>query len=145
MPLPEKVVLDASALYALLSDRHTNHEVAVQTFEWLIDREVELWTTSYCLAEVSSFILEQAGVEAGSIFMEAILDAAHVYWVSNPAHEEAWQHVVRIHSPHFTLGCATTAVAARKLKAVVFAFEEHFLELSILILPSRRRVQKNRL
>ncbi len=140
MPLPEKVVIDTSALYALLSDRHTDHEAAVQMFERLIDRDVQLWATSYCLAEVSSFVLEQAGVEAGSIFMEAILDAAHVYWVSNSAHEEAWQHVIRIHSPLFTLGRATTAVAVRKLKAVAFAFEEHFLELSIPTLPSRRRI-----
>lgn len=140
MPLPEKVVIDASALYALLSDRHLNHKTAVQTFERLIDREVQLWTTSYCLAEVSSFVLEQAGVKAGSIFMEAILDAAHVFWVSSPAHEEAWQHVVQVQSPHFTLGHATTAVAARKLKAFAFAFDEHFLELSIPTLPSRKRI-----
>ena len=51
MALPEKIVVDTSAFYALISVDDEFHSRAEANYEVLKDREVEPWTTSYALSD----------------------------------------------------------------------------------------------
>ncbi len=67
MPLPEKVIIDTSAFYALMSANDSFHRRAADTYERLIDREQELWTTSYALVETMALVHRRLGFAERSL------------------------------------------------------------------------------
>lgn len=135
MPLPERVTLDRSAFYVLLSLDDTNHQLATSTYERLIDREQELWTTSCILTEVLSFARDRHGSEIMRILAESLRDVVHIYWVDGSVFEEAWNKMIDGHSPELNMVDFITSVVARRLRSYLFTFNKGFAELGIPILP----------
>ena len=56
MALPDRVLVDTSAFFALCSASDLFHSKASLAYERLIDREQELWTTSYALVETIALL-----------------------------------------------------------------------------------------
>ena len=63
MALPDRVLVDTSAFFALCSASDLFHSKASLAYERLIDREQELWTTSYTLVETIALLHRRLSFE----------------------------------------------------------------------------------
>jgi len=134
--LPERVIIDTSAFYALISSTDFFHSQAKQAYERLLDWEWELWTTSYILVETSALVHHRLGFQPLRAFMETLLsDIVHVLWVENPLHREAWRQMVERQGRGLSLVDWTTMVSAERLKASVFTFDQSFRQEGVLVFP----------
>lgn len=136
MPLPERAILDTSALYALISATDTFHTQAKRGYERLLDWERELWTTSYILVETSALVHHRLGFQPLKAFMETVLSGIiHILWVENTIHSEAWRRMVERQGRRFSLVDWTTVVATESLGAFLFTFDQGFSQEGVLIFP----------
>lgn len=135
MPLPERVLLDTSALYALLSTTDAFHQEAKETYERLIDREQQLWTTSYILVEMNWLIYKRLGFGKLHEFMDSVTGVAEVLWIERTIHEEAWSQFINDQGKSLGFVDWTTATASRQLKAPVFTFDQGFTQQGIPVIP----------
>lgn len=136
MPSPKKVIVDTSALYALISATDAFHTQARSSYERLLDWEWELCITSYILVETSASVHHRLGFQPLTTFMEtALSDVVRVVWVENTTHGEAWRRMVQRQGRNFSLVDWTTIVVAERLKASVFTFDQGFRQEGILIFP----------
>lgn len=136
MLFPNRVVVDTSAFYALISSSDAFHTQAKSSYGRLLDWEWQLWTTSYILVETSALVHHRVGFEALKTFMETILSGiVHVLWVENTIHSEAWRRMMGRQGREFSLVDWTTMVVAERLKASVFTFDQGFRQQGILIFP----------
>ena len=91
MALPDRVLVDTSAFFALCSATDLCHTRASFAYERLIDREQELWTTSYTLVETVALLHRRLGFEVVSEFSEWRRRVnLKVLWIDSGMHEEAW-------------------------------------------------------
>jgi predicted nucleic acid-binding protein len=138
MPSPERVVIDTSAFYALISSTDTFHTQAKLAYERLLDWEWELWTTSYILVETSALVHHRLGFEPLKAFTETALSGIIcMFWVENTMHNEAWKRIVERQGREFSLVDWTTVVVSEHLKASVFTFDRGFRQEGVLIFPRR--------
>jgi len=136
MPLPERAILDTSALYALVSATDTFHSRARLGYERLLDWESELWTTSYILVETSALVCHRLGFQPLKAFMETVLSGIiHILWVENTIHSEAWRRMVERQGRGLSLVDWTTVVAAERLRAHLFTFDQGFSQEGVIIFP----------
>jgi len=136
MLLPERVIIDTSAFYALISSTDIFHPQAKQAYERLLDWEWELWTTSYILVETSALVHHRLGFQPLRAFIETLLsDIVHVLWVENLLHREAWRQMVERQGRGLSLVDWTTLVSAERLKACVFTFDQSFREEGVPVFP----------
>ena len=135
MPLPERVLIDTSAFYALISANDDFHQQARQTYESLIDREQEMWTTSYILVEMAALVHRRLGFDPLRIFMEVIEPVVQVFWVDHTVHNAAWRQLVASRGAGLGLVDRTTALAAGHLRAHVFTFDRGFARQGIPVVP----------
>lgn len=81
------VLVDTSALYALLSTDDPNHEPARQTLRAVVDREV-LLTHNYVAVEAVSLVYARYGrTQVGPL--RRLLDLVEVVWVEDDVHNAA--------------------------------------------------------
>jgi predicted nucleic acid-binding protein len=136
VPPTERVVIDTSAFYALISSTDNFHMQATLAYERLLDWEWELWTTSYILVETSALVQHRLGFEPLRTFMDTLLSGiVNVLWVENLIHREAWRQMVEKQGKGLSLVDWTTVMSAERLKASVFTFDQGFRQQGILVLP----------
>lgn len=90
MPLPERVLIDTSAFYALISTTDIFHTRASWTYRGLLDRAQEVWTTSYMLVETVALVHRRLGFEPLRSLMDVVEQAVEVFWVEHSLHTAAW-------------------------------------------------------
>lgn len=136
MPSPKRIVVDTSAFYALISSTDAFHTQAKLSYERLIDWEWELWTTSYVLVETSALVHHRLGFEALKVFTETILSGvAHILWIENVIHNEAWKRLAARQGKSFSLVDWTTVVTSERLNASVFTFDLSLRQEGVLVFP----------
>ncbi len=135
MPLPEKVLVDTSAFYALVSANDSFHRRAGEAFERLIDREQELWTTSYALVETMALIHRRLGFNTLSDFMARVEDTVGVFWVESSIHNEAWGRLTADQGVGMSFVDWTLATVSRILNAPIFTFDRGFAQQGLLTIP----------
>lgn len=136
MPLPERVIIDSSAFFTLLSENDPNHILAVEAYRRLVDREQELWTTSSTLVTIAGFILERFGIERLRVFNDSIKGIIHIFWVDGTTYIDALELILSGSSGNdLDIEGSLTVVAARHLQAHVFGFRKCFSEVGIATWP----------
>ncbi len=136
MPLPERIFIDSSAFLAVLSAEDANHNLAVQTYERLVDREQELWMTSFVLVRIGSLIHERVGIKGLHTFNDSMNGIIHVFWIDGTIYQDALGLVLSPTSvAKFGLDESLTLAAAKRLQTHVFTFNSCFSELGIPVLP----------
>lgn len=132
----KRIIIDTSALYALISATDAFHTQAKSSYERLLDWEWELCITSYILVETSALVHHRLGFQPLKTFMEAMLSGViRIVWVENTVHGEAWERMNRRQGKDFSLVDWTTMVVADRLKASVFTFDRGFRQEGVLIFP----------
>ena len=130
-----RVIVDTSAIYALISASDDFHNKARLLYEGLIDRDTQFYTTSYILVETSALVHRRLGFQPLKTFMESIQDIFNICWIDRAIHSEAWKKMVARDGGRLSLVDWTTVIAAKKLNASVFAFDEDLTQEAITVIP----------
>ena len=138
MQFTKRIVVDTPAFYALVSSTDSSHAQARSSYERLLDWEWEIWTTSYILVETSNLIHLRLGFEPLKTFLETALRFTQILWIEESILREAWKRMTERHGQEFDLIDWTTIVAAEKLRASIFTFQEDFRKEGIRIFPHQR-------
>ena len=135
MPLPENVVVDTSAFYALISDSDEFHDSAVAAYERLVDRDLELWTTSYALVETIALVHRRLGFETLSQLLAIVESNVQVFWIESSIHSWAMREFMSSAGRGLSLADWTIVLAARIKSAQAFTFDNGIANSGILVVP----------
>lgn len=136
MAAPERVLIDTSALYAIVSTTDLFHTRARDAYEMLLDGESEFWTTSYVLVETVALLHRRLGFEAVTAFDAWRRGAqVRVLWVDDEMHTGAWDRFAAEQGRGLSLVDWTMALASREMSAPVFTFDADFAVQGIPVEP----------
>ena len=115
------VVVDTSALFALLDRRDANHASAVAF--WTDPDDEDLVTHAYVVVETVALVGSRLGAAAVSALVDEILPAIRVEMVDRPLYEVSLADLRRIGGGTSLVDRVTLAFAARHGIARAFAFD----------------------
>ncbi|MFN7961987.1 MAG: PIN domain-containing protein [Thermoanaerobaculia bacterium] len=122
-----QILVDTSALYALLVESDQAHTQAVRAFEQLARREDALVTTSYVLVELYALLGRRVGMQAVAATRESLAPLLTVLWVQEELHERALDLVVNKTQAGLSLVDASCFVAWSDGRFdAVWAYDRHF-------------------
>jgi predicted nucleic acid-binding protein len=129
----DKIIIDTSAFYALVSTSDKFHPKAKMIYERLVDQKVELYTSSYIFVESSALIQHRLGFNALKAFADSTKESFHFLWIDKHTHWQAWEILKETSSRELSSVEQTTILLAKALNARVFAFDEDFKQQGILL------------
>ena len=115
------VVVDTSALYALL-DRRDAHHVAAVAF-WTDPDDEDLVTHAYVVIESVALVRSRLGAAAVVALVDDLLPAIRVEMVDRPLHEGSLADLRRIGGGTSLVDRVTLAFAARHAIGRAFAYD----------------------
>jgi predicted nucleic acid-binding protein len=133
--MSDKVLIDTSAFYALVSGSDEFHFKAKTTYERLIDQKMELYTSSYIFVESAALIQHRLGLATLEKFVESIKESIYILWVDERPHWQAWEILKNRLRERLSFVDCTTIVLTKALNAKVFAFDEDFSREGLSLLP----------
>lgn len=134
--MSERVLVDTSAFYALFSATDLFHDRARNAYELLMDREYELWTTSYTLIETVALLHRRLDFQVVSKFAEWRSSNLGVLWIDCRVHDSAWGLFVNAQGRGLSFVDWTTVVASREIDdAPVFTFDAGFANEGLPVVP----------
>lgn len=135
MALPERLLIDTSAFYALFSAIDEFHERAKAAFQDQADTNQELWTTSYTLVETVALLHRRLGFQAVSRFSQWSQSNLEVFWIDSIVHAQAWDRFMAEQGRGLSFVDWTTAIASREMRAPVFTFDAGFAGQGLSVVP----------
>ena len=130
----DKILIDTSAFYALVSASDESHLEAKAIYGRLVDQKVELYTSSYIFVESAALIQHRLGLPALKTFVESLKESLHFLWIDERTHWQAWEILKESPGRRLSFVDCTTVVLANALGATVFAFDEDFRQQNIPLL-----------
>jgi uncharacterized protein len=115
------VVVDTSALFALLDRRDAHHGSAVAF--WKDPDDVDLVTHAYVVVESVALVRSRLGAAAVNALVDDLLPAVRVEMVDRPLHEWSLADLRRIGGGTSLVDRVTLAFAARHGIARAFAYD----------------------
>jgi len=123
----ERVLVDTSALLALLVPDDVAHADAARAFEMLRRQKDRLVITSSTLLETYALLGRRLGLAAAKRFREDFEPLLEVVWVDRALHEAAMDHWLQRTSRRASLVDATSFVVAKQQGlTTAYAFDTHF-------------------
>lgn len=121
----EKVMIDTSAIYALLDRSDENHEKAKQRLQNLARENAEVLMTNFLVAETHALLLGRLGHQVARLWLK------NLAWTIEPVQpkdeERAQQIIFTYTDKSFSYADATTfAVMERLAITSALAFDNHF-------------------
>ncbi len=121
-----RVLVDTSAILALLVPTDQAHARARREFDRLRRKEATLLVTSYVLVETYALIGRRFGVAAVRRFREEFAPLLQVIWVTPVMHEKALDLLLADGRRRLSLVDAVSlVVAAESTVDGIFAFDKH--------------------
>ena len=136
MVVPESVVIDTSAFYALISDDDRFHDSAIETYNTLTNENVELWTTSYALVETTALVHRRLGFRILAQLLDIIESSVQVFFVESGIHAMAMQEFISTNGRGLSLVDWTVVLVARIKSAHVFTFDRRMAYRVVSVVPS---------
>jgi predicted nucleic acid-binding protein len=123
------VFADTSALFALLVQDDYMHVHAKANFEYFLQNDALILTSSYVLLETITLLQRRVSLEAALDFDRKILPVLDVVWADEGWHSRAVQrlHTERNRSLSLTDCLSFEIMEAREI-TLAFAFDHHFTE-----------------
>ncbi|HZA22937.1 MAG TPA: PIN domain-containing protein [Dehalococcoidia bacterium] len=137
--MSRRILIDTSAIFALLSPTDDFHTLARDTYTDLLDRGDQLYSTSYILVETSALVRRRLGFEPLKTFIESIQGVWDVLWVDRVAHEDAWRRMVGRNGSRLSFVDWSTIVAAENTRSTIFAFDQDFHQEGLMVIPSSKQ------
>ena len=115
------IVVDTSALFALLDRRDANHPAAAAF--WADPDDEDLVTHAYVVVESVALVRARLGAAAVSALVDEILPAIRVEMVDRPLHDASLANLRRIGGGTSLVDRVTLAFAARHGIERAFAYD----------------------
>ena len=132
--MADRVLVDTSAFYALVSSEDEFHQRASDTYTALVDRRVALYTTSYVLVECMALVHRRLGFSTLETLVNSIRGVVTVLWVDAQNHWTAWDFMNDRQGRSLSFVDCTTLLLARSLGAKLFAFDDDFAREGLEVL-----------
>ena len=132
----EKIFVDTSALYALISTQDHNLHLAVTIWENALQRGNILFTNNYVLVESFSLIQSRLGIKFVRALQTNIVPFLQVDWIGEQQHASIVQDVLTADRRQLSLVDCSSFESMRRLGIdQVFTFDEHFREQGFEVIP----------
>jgi predicted nucleic acid-binding protein len=130
------VLIDTSALYALVDRRDANHVAAVALWNRLLGEDVRLCTSSYVLVEILALAQRRLGLPAVQALADELLPVVTVAFVSPEDHAAALAGLLAANRRDLSfVDCASFQIMRRQEIRTAFAFDPHFAEQGFAVRP----------
>lgn len=131
------ILVDTSALYAVLDRDDDNHAEAKAAWTRLLETEEPLLVTNYVVVETTALIQHRLGMEAVRILCGDVLPALDVHWMSEVDHAHAQNVLLASDRRRLSLvDCGSFHVMRSRMVRTAFAFDPHFREQGFDVVPS---------
>ena len=132
----EKIFVDTSALYALISTEDQNVALAVATWKQLLERGDLLFTNNYVLVECFALIQNRLGIEFTRTLQSNIVQLLQIDWIGEQQHISSVNNVFIANRRQLSLvDCSSFETMRRLGLKKVFSFDEHFREQDFEVIP----------
>lgn len=123
----ERIMVDTSAIYALIDRSDACHEKAKYLFKKLSERDVDLILTNFILAETHALILSRLGHELAREWVKNLI--WKVERVKEEDEKRAREIIITYKDKSFSYTDATTFAVMERLKLnVALTFDNHFTQ-----------------
>ncbi|WP_141265589.1 MULTISPECIES: type II toxin-antitoxin system VapC family toxin [unclassified Neomoorella] len=123
----EKIMVDTSAVYALIDRSDDLHEKAKNLFKKLSEKDVDLILTNFILAETHALILSRIGHELAREWVKNLV--WKIERVKEEDEKRAREIIIAYKDKSFSYTDATTFAVMERLKLnVALAFDNHFTQ-----------------
>lgn len=131
------VLVETSALYAVLDADDDEHSRAIAEWHRLMYGAFSLVTTSYILVETTALVQHRLGMDAARAIEQDIRPVLRVEWVDEGLHTIGMASMLAAGRRRLSLvDCVSFAFMSRAGLREVFAFDEHFTERGFSCIPS---------
>jgi predicted nucleic acid-binding protein len=132
----EKIFVDTSALYALISTEDQNLTLAVATWRYFLERGDLLLTNNYVLVECFALIQNRLGIEFIRTLQSNIVQFLQIDWIGEQQHTSSVHDVFTANRRQLSLVDFSSFETMRRLGVrKVFSFDEHFREQDFEVIP----------
>jgi predicted nucleic acid-binding protein len=132
------ILVDTSALYAVLDRDDRNHAAAKATWTRLLEADETLLVTNYLVVETTALLQHRLGLEAVRVLCGDVLPALDVYWITEADHLHAQNALLATDRRRLSLvDCSTFHVMRSRMVRTAFVFDPHFHEQGFDVLPAR--------
>lgn len=132
------ILVDTSALYAVLDRDDENHAAAKAVWTRLLEADDRLLVTSYILVETTALVQHRLGMGAVRVFCGDVLPALEVHWITEDDHRHAQNALLATDRRKLSLvDCSSFHVMRHRQLRTVFAFDPHFQRQGFEMLPAR--------
>ena len=136
-----RIFVDTSAFLALSNRLDHEHATAARIYPALMERRVDLLTSSYVVAESMALIQRRLGWEPLVAFTEALEAAFHVVWVDRTLHAEAQRLLFRRRRRAINIVDAVSMILSRQLGLdALFAFDDDFIREGFRVLSDPEEI-----
>lgn len=131
------VLVDTSALMAVLDADDANHAEARAVWQDLLNRDATLLCTNYVLLETFALVQHRLGMEALLAFQSDVVPVLRIQWIDASAHGTAVAALLTARRRKLSLvDCVSFEIARRLGVKSAFAFDRHFVEQGLRCLPA---------
>jgi uncharacterized protein len=131
------ILVDSSALYAILDRDDENHRAAKATWVDMLQTDRPVIVTNYIIVETTALVQQRLGIDAVRILCADMLPALDIHWITEDDHEHAQNALLAADRRTLSLvDCSTFHVMRSRLVRNAFAFDPHFREQGFDVLPS---------
>ena len=132
----EKIFVDTSALYALISTQDQDSRLAVKAWEDALERKDILYTNNYVLVECFALIQSRLGLQFVRALQTNIVPFLQIDWIGEQQHLSSVNDVFTANRRHLSLVDCSCFETLRRLEIEnVFTFDEHFQEQGFKVIP----------
>jgi predicted nucleic acid-binding protein len=134
--MARSIIVDTSAIFALINPVDEFHTSASDTYTDLLDSGYRLCITSYILVEVSALVHRRLGFGPLRSFVQSIENVWEILWIDRLSHEEAWKRMIDRDGSQLSFVDWSTIVIAGNTRSSIFAFDQDFRREGLLVIPS---------
>ncbi|MBI3661133.1 PIN domain-containing protein [Candidatus Acetothermia bacterium] len=136
----ETILVDTSALYALLDRDEAQHEQARDAWTGLMETETPLLTHNYVLVETLALTQRRLGIEAVRALHQDLLPVLDVAWVGDDLHHTAVEALLASGSRSISLvDRVSFALMRQRGIQTAFAFDDDFSREGFNIVGGNRK------
>ena len=137
--MARNILVDTSAIFALVSPDDRFHTQSRDTFSELVERGDQLYTTSYVLVESSALIHQRLGFEVLRTFIQSVQGVWETVWIDQSTHEEIWDRMRAKDGVRLSLVDWSVIVSAERTRSAIFAFDSDFSLEGLEVIPATGR------
>ncbi len=130
------ILVDTSALFAVLNASDENHPAAARVWRQLLSGSHTLVSTNYVLVETCSLVQHRLGMAAVRALQDNLVPALRIHWIDENLHNLATVAMLAAARRKLSLVDCSTFVIMRHLGIRhAFAFDQHFVEEGATLPP----------